>query len=461
MALRMSRAALIRQIFRTVFLLLSLGALMPFAFAQELLLYEAEHFDTSTNAASQHFWQQRSHSEEAEVVLAMHSRGQTPLTTHDALQYQWPLPPNKQYALWARVLVTKGDATLRWHTHKNTPPEETAVHPKPFWYWQRLGDVYSNTDGLVALSLPPPDGPVSIDKFSLLERPSAHPKSLVPMPPESNRAPTVSLRGDQFVGLKESAELIADVEDDGLMDGVLRFFWEQAGGAGKITFNDPYASLTMATFSHVGDYVVRFHASDGSHRPSKTLAITVVEAPVLKYRQRFDQRRVLLEAEASVPRNASPKDNSDTATWQIIKDRHQRPKALYCQAQLGCQDLVFSVDFPQAATYTLWLNAPSGQNRATFALQLGRNTADISTHVLELENRRLWHPKVDQAQRWQLHVRHAGTQRLALIHLGGGPLLLDRLMVSAGRNMRREDWLLGFEWQDWQPPSAKPIHQSQ
>ena len=83
--------------------------------------------------------------------------------------------------------------------------------------------------------------------------------------PATNRAPTVDAGADQAVVLPNALSLDGTVTDDGLPTppGAVTTTWSAESGPGTVTFGNPNAVDTTATFSAQGNYVLRLTASDG------------------------------------------------------------------------------------------------------------------------------------------------------------------------------------------------------
>ena len=92
-----------------------------------------------------------------------------------------------------------------------------------------------------------------------------------------NQAPSVNAGEAQIVTLPNTATLDGTVTDDGLPNppGVVTTLWTKVSGPGVVTFGDPNAVDTTATFSSVGTYVLRLTATDGGLSTSADLIITV------------------------------------------------------------------------------------------------------------------------------------------------------------------------------------------
>jgi hypothetical protein len=91
----------------------------------------------------------------------------------------------------------------------------------------------------------------------------------------SNQPPIVSAGADLAVDLSAAASLDGTVSDDGLPGGPLTQGWSQVSGPGTVSFTNPSALDTGATFSSVGSYVVRLTVSDGQLVASDDATITV------------------------------------------------------------------------------------------------------------------------------------------------------------------------------------------
>src|SRR6266446_6497562 len=103
---------------------------------------------------------------------------------------------------------------------------------------------------------------------------------LVPTPPPAplaNRAPVVNAGADQVITLPSSANLTGAAIDDGQPNppGALTTTWSQVSGPGTVSFSNPGALISTATFSESGAYVLRLTASDGALAAIDDMAVTV------------------------------------------------------------------------------------------------------------------------------------------------------------------------------------------
>ncbi|MGQ0645675.1 MAG: PKD domain-containing protein, partial [Elusimicrobiota bacterium] len=89
----------------------------------------------------------------------------------------------------------------------------------------------------------------------------------------------VSAGPDQTITLPSSANLDGTVTDDGLPSGTLTQTWSRVSGPGTVTFANPTAADTAASFSAAGTYVLRLTATDGAQSVSDDAVIAVRASP--------------------------------------------------------------------------------------------------------------------------------------------------------------------------------------
>jgi VCBS repeat-containing protein len=90
-----------------------------------------------------------------------------------------------------------------------------------------------------------------------------------------NTPPLVGAGADQTVTRSQGAHLDGSVSDDGIPGGTVSSVWSKVSGPGIVTFSDPSAPITTATFSAIGDYVLRLTGDDGELVSSDDVSITV------------------------------------------------------------------------------------------------------------------------------------------------------------------------------------------
>jgi RHS repeat-associated protein len=99
---------------------------------------------------------------------------------------------------------------------------------------------------------------------------------------QTNQAPVVNAGADQTITLPAIASLNGTVTDDGLPSNQLVVDWSKLSGAGVITFTNPTAATTTASFSAAGVYVLRLTAGDGQLSSSDDVQVTV-QAPAARF----------------------------------------------------------------------------------------------------------------------------------------------------------------------------------
>jgi hypothetical protein len=100
-----------------------------------------------------------------------------------------------------------------------------------------------------------------------------------------NQAPVVSAGPNLSIALPATAALNGSATDDGLpLPPALTVEWTKSSGPGTVTFADPLAAVTTASFSAPGVYVLRLTASDGALSSFAETQVTVApvnQAPVV------------------------------------------------------------------------------------------------------------------------------------------------------------------------------------
>ena len=91
----------------------------------------------------------------------------------------------------------------------------------------------------------------------------------------TNQPPYVDAGDDQAILLGSAAELAPTVYDDGLPSASETIDWWVESGPGTVTFADPSAAQTTASFSDLGVYVLRLDVADGAYVTSDTVTVVV------------------------------------------------------------------------------------------------------------------------------------------------------------------------------------------
>lgn len=101
--------------------------------------------------------------------------------------------------------------------------------------------------------------------------------NLGPTGPQTNTAPVVSAGSDQTITLPSSASLNGTITDDGQPNppGATTAQWAMVSGPGTVTFADPKAVDTTASFSAAGTYVLRLTGDDSALTAADDVTVTV------------------------------------------------------------------------------------------------------------------------------------------------------------------------------------------
>jgi len=97
-----------------------------------------------------------------------------------------------------------------------------------------------------------------------------------------NQPPTVDAGPNRTITLPAAVSLDGTVGDDGLpAPPALTATWSKTSGPGAMTFGDPAAAATTATFSAAGTYVLHLAAHDGELGAGDDVTVTVQSAAIL------------------------------------------------------------------------------------------------------------------------------------------------------------------------------------
>jgi len=98
-----------------------------------------------------------------------------------------------------------------------------------------------------------------------------------PPPVATNQAPTVNAGANQTITFPASASLDGTVTDDGLPKppGIVATSWTKVSGPGTVSFGNPSAIDTTASFTTTGTYVLRLTANDGALSAGDDVTVTV------------------------------------------------------------------------------------------------------------------------------------------------------------------------------------------
>jgi hypothetical protein len=192
----------------------------------------------------------------------------------------------------------------------------------------------------------------------------------------SNQAPVVDAGTDASVVLPASASLDGTVSDDGLPadPGAVTTTWSKTSGPGDVTFADPSAVDTTASFSQAGTYVLRLAASDGALTTADEVTVFVAPAGgAIATERRIAAGSDDAEQSASGAVNLTSSDlelTTDGNTQQVIGLRFpdlQLPQG----AQILRSYLQFTTDEVSTGAANLTIRAQAADNAATFASTSG------------------------------------------------------------------------------------------
>jgi len=94
-----------------------------------------------------------------------------------------------------------------------------------------------------------------------------------------NFAPTVTAGVSRTVVLPGITYLSGTAKDDGKPNQALTLAWSKHTGPGAVTFANPAAAVTTASFAVPGEYVLQLTADDGELKACETVSVSVVSPP--------------------------------------------------------------------------------------------------------------------------------------------------------------------------------------
>lgn len=104
----------------------------------------------------------------------------------------------------------------------------------------------------------------------------------------TNAPPTADAGPDQSIylaGISASVVLAGTVTDDGLPDEFsLTRAWSKVYGPGEVSFSNPAASTTVATFTQAGSYILRLSATDTDLSASDQVHVEILAPETTGYR---------------------------------------------------------------------------------------------------------------------------------------------------------------------------------
>lgn len=200
-----------------------------------------------------------------------------------------------------------------------------------------------------------------------------------------NFAPAVNAGTDQTVSLPNVASLNGTVSDDGLPAGsTLTTLWSKVSGPGEVTFANASVTVTTASFSVPGSYVLRLTANDTEFTAGDELTITVIDprvAPVASFIVPQSTGAVggFVIATSGAPGSAFAADlildNNTNTSWTTNGPLNQFAKIQFYDQQSVYLDRV-RIQGHQAGTST--------SNVKDFEVQVSATTSDDQNFVTVL-----------------------------------------------------------------------------
>ncbi|PYV41787.1 MAG: hypothetical protein DMG06_16150, partial [Acidobacteria bacterium] len=176
----------------------------------------------------------------------------------------------------------------------------------------------------------------------------------------SNQPPLVDAGPDQTITLPSSASLQGTATDDGLPAGSsLSMSWTSSG-PGTVTFSNPSAAATTASFSAPGTYVLRITASDSQLSRSDELTATVNPAPPPNQPPvvTAGPSQTITLPDAATLSGAASDDGLPSGTLTVQWSRLNGPGTV---TFANSNATATTANFSQAGTYVLRLTASDGQ----------------------------------------------------------------------------------------------------
>jgi hypothetical protein len=196
--------------------------------------------------------------------------------------------------------------------------------------------------------------------------------------PVSNQPPFVDAGSDQMIILTEAATLDGFVIDDGLpFPPALTTEWTKVSGPGHVTFINPNAVDTNATFSIDGVYTLRLTANDGELSASDEAIITVTQSPNQPpFIDTGPNQTITLPDTASLDGTGTDDGLPDppgsfTTLWSVVSG-----PGLVNFADANAVDTIAS--FSKTGVYELLLTADDGEQSAIDTLMITINPAPMN-----------------------------------------------------------------------------------
>ncbi|MGH7930493.1 MAG: PKD domain-containing protein, partial [Candidatus Binatia bacterium] len=243
------------------------------------------------------------------------------------------------------------------------------------------------------------------------------------MTPNANLPPITRVGPDKTITLPNSAALNGTVSDDGLPSspGALTTTWSKVSGPGTVTFGNPNAVDTTASFSEAGPYLLQLTANDGEKSSSADIVILVnPQTPQL----------FTLDVEAESGALIAPmaiQSSGAASGGQFVLVPEGSGNNFDAATSGGPGQVSFSIDIPQGGKYAVWARALAA-NGGSDSFYVTSNGTLISEWLVPINADWRWNKVAEVfvgAGTFSLQFRHRedGTQ-LDSVLLSNDPTFL-------------------------------------
>ncbi len=190
----------------------------------------------------------------------------------------------------------------------------------------------------------------------------------------ANLAPTANAGSDQTITLPAAAMLSGSISDDGLPNppASTTVTWSKISGPGTVTFTNPNAAATNATFSTTGTYVLRLTGNDSVFTATDDCQVIVAgqqvnQPPVVTMPASIITAMPGASSAGAVALNATVSDdgqiNPPVVTWTILS-----APANGVVTFTNANSASTTASFTRIGTYQLQLDANDGALHSTGAV---------------------------------------------------------------------------------------------
>ena len=195
----------------------------------------------------------------------------------------------------------------------------------------------------------------------------------------ANQAPVVNAGQDQSISLPAAANLNGTVSDDGLPVGsTLTTTWSKVSGPGDVSFANPSAMVTTASFSEAGVYVLRLTANDTELSNMDDLSITVTPANHAPSVNAGPDQTITLPSAASLSGTVSDDGLPTGSTLTISWSKASGPGAVTFGSP---SQAATTATFSASGTYVLRLTASDSEHSSSDEVTITVTAANLPPTV--------------------------------------------------------------------------------